>query len=215
MKMIRFILPVVFTLLASLASNSQNLIKKNLTASDRNAKVTAIYEHNANDHYASIKLFLYKDGTYKYTLSTFNSDVFSKGKWKKKLDTLVLSNNISKSNLPVKLTYSTDSTNLINGFKIGIVTNLKGDKMPDGLVAINDDSIMCAPSYGICDYSYTRIDSIRVIFENGLSSKWLTVADKEYRQITPVVQIDYLVSSLMVFDERKYFIHGGVLKPLE
>ena len=214
MKTIKFILIFSCYFLLGLQVKAQDLVMRKLTAKDKINKVHSAYEYNATDHYTVIKLCLYENGTFYYTLKGFNQDIFSKGKWVQKGNTLVLTNSIRNGDIPIKLSYSKDSSVLINGFKVGIVKNLKGEEMPDGLVAINSDSVKCAPSYGICDYGYSSIDSIKVIFENGLSSEWIKVSNKDYVQIIPVVQTNFLISSYMPFDSRKYQIQKTVLKPI-
>lgn len=214
MKSIKFLLAILCCFLASIQVKAQNLEMLELTDKDKENNVYRAYEFNAKDHFAVIKLWLYQDGNFYYTLNTFYQDVFSRGKWVQCGDILILTNSIQNGHLPVELSYSNDSSALINGFEVGIVKNLKGEEMPDGLVAINNDSIWCAPSYGICDYNYSSIDSIKIIFENGLKSEWIKVANKDYVQIIPIVQTNFLISSYMVFDTEKYLIQESILKPI-
>jgi hypothetical protein len=212
---IKFILIFFCYFLLNFQVKAQDLVMRKLTDEDKKNKVHKAYEYNATDHYAVIKLCLYQDGTFYYTLNTFNQAVFSKGKWVQKDDTLILANGIKKGHVPIKLSYSNDSSALINGFKVAIVKNLKGEEMPDGLVAINNDSNICLPSYGgMCRSDYTSIDSIKIVFENGLTSEWLKI-DNRYKQIIPVVQTNFLISSYMVFDNEKYLIQKTVLKPID
>lgn len=215
MKTIKVIFFFSYYCLLSFGVMGQDLAMRKLTDIDMKNKVYRAYEYNGTDHYAALKLTLYHDKTFYYTLKTFYQDVFSKGNWIQRGDTLILENSIKNGHVPIKLLYSNDSSNLINGFRVAIVRNLKGEEMPDGLVAINNDSNICLPSYGgVCRGEYTSIDSIKIVFENGLSSEWFEVGNCNCKEIIPVVQTHFLISSYMVFDKRKYLIRKSILKPI-
>lgn len=194
---------------------SQDLVLGKLTAKDKANKVKSVYEYHGTDHYSVLRLQLCQNGTFRHTLSSFNQDIFSEGNWIQKDDTLILINSIRIGEVPIELSYSMDTAALLDGFKVGIVRNLKGDEMPDGLVVINNDSVKCAPSYGMCTGTYSSIDSIKVVFENGLYSKWLKLVKRDFVRVIPVVQTDFLISAYMPFDDRKYLIRKSTLKPLD
>lgn len=216
MERLKFILICIGFFWVEAPAIAQNLVACKLTDEDRKNEVHSAYKYDASDHFTIIRLCLYRDGNFHYSLKTFNQNVFSEGIWTQKDDTLILINKIQKGHLPVKLAYSNDSTELINGFKVAIVENLKGEEMPDGLVAINVDSNICLPSYGgMCRMEYTSIDSIRIFFENGLSSEWLRIDNRSCKRIIPVVQSNFLISSYMVFNSRRYLIQKSVLVPVD
>jgi hypothetical protein len=104
---------------------------------------------------------------------------------------------------------------LLDNFKVGVVRNLKNQEMVDGMVAINNDSIMCAPSLAVCDYNYSSIDSIKIVFENGMYSKWLKVNVRDYKLIQPVVQTTFQISKYLVFDNVKYLVLKSSIKPVK
>lgn len=206
---------LLFFCLLTISANSQNLKQTSLTMTDKKKGIVSKYEYNATDSYSEIRLIFLKNANFEYTLRTFNQDVFSTGKWARKGNTLTLRSHLSTNNLPVKLVYKTDTSDLINGFKIGVVRNLNGKLMTDGLVNINNDSIQCVPLMSLCYPQLTTIDSIRIVFENGMSSKWIKIEKQDYLQVVPIVQTNFLISSYIVFDNRKYQILKSSLKPIE
>ena len=171
-----------------------------------------MYEYNATGHYLKINLTLYKNGHFKYELSAFNRNLFSEGKWGISKDTLTLNSDLKNGHIPIELKYINDSTKLINGFKIGVVQNKKGVDMDDALVAVNNDTIKCTPSYRLCDYEFKSIDSIRVYFENGLTASWIKVNKQPYTQITPVVLVDFTLDSYEILDNVKYLVKRKSIK---
>lgn len=140
--------------------------------------------------------------------------VLIKVKWRQNGNLLELKSIIPTNNVPVKLSFS-DTTQLLAGFRIGIVKNLKGEEMPDGLVAINHDSLLCAPSHALCDQDFKSIDSIKVVFENGFSSQWLHVNRKEIRKVTPVIQTTFLISSYVALDNKSYRVSKSGIVPID
>ncbi|HEY0057630.1 MAG TPA: hypothetical protein VGB56_00760 [Flavisolibacter sp.] len=131
-----------------------------------------------------------------------------------KKDTLSLRSFIRSDDVPVKLMYSNDTSGMIGGFKISIVQNTKGEHMTDGFVHINSDSVRCLPMMGNCLGDYSQIDSVKVVFENGLSSRWLRVERKDYQRIIPVAQVDFLISGYTALD-RQYKLSKSSLMLLQ
>ena len=193
---------------------AQDLTMRKLTTEDKSNKIIGKYEYNAKGHYGIIKLSLFSNGVFRYELALFNKDVFSEGKWIQKKDTLILNSTITNNHIPIKLIYSNDSSNLIDGFKIAIVRNLKGDYLRDGMVNINNDSIKCVPEGGFCTVKYETIDSLKIVFENGLYSNWIKVTGKKYASIIPIVQTKFLIASYEPLDNRKYLFLKSRLRPI-
>jgi hypothetical protein len=143
-------------------------------------------------------------------MKTFNKDVFSSGKWSKKNDILIIKSLIQKNSVPLKLVYSNDTSGMINNFKIAVVRNKKGELMTDGLLRINSDSVQCLPMAGFCVGNYASIDSVKVVFENGMSSQWLKIEDKKSNKIMPIVQTDFLISSYMPLNRRYKILKSSI-----
>jgi len=214
MHISKIVLTICFLILTNSLIFAQELMKNKCKEEDTKNNLLSSYEYNAADHYMVIKLLLYRDSTFQFTLSSFNRDLFSEGKWTEKDSSLILRSYLSRENIPVKLLYS-DSLNRINNFKIGVIKNLKGEEMPDALALINNKSIKCIPSYGICNNDFKSIDSIKIYFESGPSSKWLQIEKSKYSQIIPIVQVNFLISNYMFFEDRKFRILKSSLKPIE
>jgi hypothetical protein len=215
MKKINLLLAFFCFFFTNFYVTGQDLIRCKLTDREKKNKVAYSYVYNASEHYGVIKLSLYKSGLFYYTLSSFNRDVFSEGKWIRKKDTIILVSNIRNGHIPIKLNYSNDTSNLINKFRVGIVKNLKGEYLTDGLVNINNDSIKCVPEGGFCTAVYQSIDSIKVVFENGLSSGWVRVDNKDSWLILPIVQTNFLISAYVSLENRKYRVLKSSLKPID
>ena len=214
MTISKIILPVMFSFFVNSFAFAQELPKAELKEDDQKNNVLSFYEYEASDHYMIIRLWLYKDSNFYFTLSSFNRDVFSEGKWHQKDDTLTLNSSLEQDNIPVNLSY-TDSTNRKNNFKIGEIRNLKGKEMVDGLVAVNDRSNTCIPSYRICNNQLNSIDSIKIVFESGPSSKWLKISRQNYSQIIPVVQVNFMISNYQFFDNRKFRVLKSSVIPIQ
>lgn len=207
MKLFLFLM---FSLFASDSAQAQELLKKKRSAADKRARVAQRYEYDCKGSSCSVKLVLFKDHTFKYSLNSFTRNVFSSGRWVMRKDTLSLKSFIQSDDVPVKLMYSNDTSGMVNGFRISVVQNAKGEYMTDGFVHINSDSVRCLPMMGNCLGEYNQIDSVKVVFENGLSSRWIRVVRKDYQQIIPVAQVDFLISGYTALD-RQYKISKSSL----
>lgn len=207
----------IFLCLVTSRMAAQDFTLGKLTAKNKKERVRSVYNYVSPPHGRG-ELLLYQNGTfyYRHSVAMQNEDVFSRGTWFKKGDTLVLDNAIKIGQIPIQLSYSMDSSQLLDGFRVGVVKNLKGEEMPDGLVAINRDSNICLPSYGgMCREEYKSIDSIKVVFENGLSSGWLKIADRPFVLVTPIVQTNFLLSNYLVYDQKKFLFDKTSLKRLD
>ena len=214
MKILNSILILVFANLFVKNVEAQDLSICKLSDTDKKNNIIRKYEYTARDHYGIIKLSLFANSTFWYELSTFRRELFSEGIWIQKKDSLILNSYITNRHIPIKLIYSNDSSTLIGGFKIGIVRNLTGDYLKDGMININNDSIKCVPEGGFCTAAYASFDSIKVVFENGLYSDWIKVEEKKYAQIIPVIQTKFPLSSYQALDNQKYLVLKSSLRPI-
>jgi hypothetical protein len=203
------------TFLLSFAINvvAQDLTKQTLSQKEIEQKMTAWYAYEGGSHYTRIDLKLFKNGTFKYSLNKVSQ--FSEGTWKKKNGFLILNSSLSDNNVPIKLTYSNDTADMIRNFKVGAVRNLNGQVMKDGLININDDNTKCDPGLGICTGEYASIDSIKIYFENGMKSKWIRVEKKEFKKLIPVAEVPYVLSNYVTFTNFRYKILGNKLKQID
>lgn len=206
---------ILFFLLLTYAMNGvgQDLKKTRLSKTDILNGVKYKYEYNETGAYYHIQLLLFKNGIYKYVLGSFARTLFSEGKWAIKGGMLLLNSNISKNAVPASISYSSDTGRVVNGFKIAIVANRKGQLMTDAFVNINVDSVKCLPLAGACVGTYGTIDSLRLLFENGLSSKWMKVKDVPDKNIHITVEVDQLLSQYTAFDEFRCKMINDCLMP--
>lgn len=181
---------------------------------DEKGKACKIYSYSAPDHYQEVKLRLYTDGTFYYTLNTFNQNLFSEGKWIKKNTILLLNSTIQDGKVPIEINYDINENQVKDKFPVGVVKNSKGEEMPDGLVCINNDLIKCAPSYALCDFSFDQIDRIKVVFENGLTSAWIKIQNTGFKMITPIVKTQFLLRDYFQLINEKYIFTHKYIKNL-
>ena len=206
----KFTLTLLSIFLTTIIVFSQDLEKKVLSETDRKKGILYRYAYECSDSYCEITLTLYKDNNYKYEVKSFMRDVFSSGKWTKKNNILIINSFIQKNEVPVKLVYSNDTSGMIKNFPISIVKNKKNELLLDGLVRINNDSLQCLPMSGVCIGDYKSIDSLKIVFDNGLSSRWLKVENKNFKKIIPVVQTDLSISSYIPLKRRYKILKSSI-----
>jgi hypothetical protein len=205
----------ILFILSGLIVSSQELKKLKLTKADNVKGVFAKYEYISDDGYNGKTLILFKNRNYHYTRGGHDGGGgVNEGKWNQTGDVLELKSAILTNNVPIKLSFS-DTVQLLPNFRIGVVKNLKGEEMPDGLVALNTDSVLCAPSVALCNQNLISIDSIKVVFENGFSSQWIKVDKSEYKKLTPIVQSSVLISSYVDLAHKKYRVSKLGITPID
>ncbi len=188
---------------------TQDLKKAPLSKQDSIDNVIMRYEYLAKDESGGIILLLRKDHTYRYDLGTHLYQTMSEGIWWKSNNAILLKSFIQKDDIPVSIKYGNDGT-FADSFKVSIVKNIKGDFLP-AFVFINNDSVKCDPSLGFCDNEYTEIKRIKVVLENGLSSKWINIENSDEKIIITVMTEQPLLRYTVMCDE-KYTIKGDLLK---
>jgi hypothetical protein len=208
---------IVFTVLvfAINSTYSQYLKKVNLSNEEKKEGAVEKYEYSSVGSYGYVGLLLYKNGTYIYKSFSFAQNLYSDGKWHRVKSVIFLNSKIEKDNIPVKLIYCNSDTLKDKETKIKMVANLRGETFPDAFVNINNDSINCVPSMDTCFGSFNTIDRIKIVFENGYSSKWIKVVEKEYKRLQPIVQVDFNLSSYVTFKKKKYTFDKTTLKLIE
>jgi hypothetical protein len=70
------------------------------------------------------------------------------------------------------------------------------------------------PISGLCFGSYNTIDSVRLIFENGFTSKWMKVLNRPEKYIAIKVETDLEIESYASFDNFRYQIVGNELREI-
>jgi hypothetical protein len=209
---LKLFLLALLHLICAISTVAQDLKKIKLNKADVLNDVKYKYEYNSTDSYYHIQLLLFRNGIYKYVLDHFAQTLFSEGKWEIKSRTLLLNSNISKHAVPASISYCSDTGRIVNGFKFAIVTNRKGQLMTDAFVIINVDTVKCLPLAGACVGTYNTIDSVRLLFENGLSSKWMKVKNAPDKNICITAEVDHPLSQYTAFDEFRCRMINDSLK---
>ncbi|WP_346319534.1 hypothetical protein [Chitinophaga sp. YIM B06452] len=202
-------------IMPSIALCGQDLKMMKLTKSDIRENVRWRYEFTDKTGYYKETIFLYKNGRFKYFEHGCLFNFYSTGKWEISNSILVLNNDIKKEDVPASISYSNDTTDIFGLSIFGIVRNRKGESISSAFVNINTDSVRCLPAYELCDGSYKTIDSVRLIFENGFTSKWMKVLKRPEKYIFIKVETDLEIESYISFDNFKYRLARGLLKPIE
>lgn len=204
----------IFFLLSFSVISGQDLKKISLTKTEKKEGVLSKYIFEESGAYGQIILLLYGDGYFKYSIFSFNRQSLSFGKWKFEKGILLLNSGIKKENLPISISYSEDTSNRINGCRFNIIKNLSGKEVVDAFVLINNDTTRCLPSYSSCYGNYSSTDSIKVLLENGISSKWIKLkSNRVQQQIDISIDMDIMPSMYYVIDNRKYkMINNRLIK---
>ncbi|NSL85336.1 hypothetical protein ECE50_000735 [Chitinophaga sp. Mgbs1] len=155
-------------------------------------------------------MILNKNKTYFYSINTFAYHGISEGKWKLVDNLLTLESTYKRNNIPVEISYENESSS-IDSFDIAVVRNIKHELLTSAFVLVNNDSLKCLPSIGRCNGSLGIINRVKVLFENGISSKWIVVEEKKARlQLT--VLTDISIENYIIMNKQKFELNGKFLK---
>jgi hypothetical protein len=204
----------IFFLFIAPVCRCQELSLIKLTKEEENKSAKYHYQWESTDgHVAIIDLFLFGDQTYKYSISSNVYNAFSSGHWKIFKDTMTLTSNLQKDNLPIKVLYRQRDSNDFNVRKIAFLKDLNGTLVNYAFIYINNDSTSCDYGDLLCIGNYNSIDSIRVRLENhGIYSPWVRI--KPFNDLIQVIiQTTQNLRNYIVFDEEKYLIQKNKLRP--
>lgn len=182
---------------------SQNLVKAKVLKSDKMKGVLKQYKYHS-EYDGSINLYLYKNKTYKYTINSANYLAFSEGKWSINDGLIYLTSNIIDTAVEVQILNLSNENLSKTPFLIPV--NLKGDQFSEARIYVNNDSSYCFPFFDTCVGNYSLIERIKIEFGNGFRSKWMKLVFNEGNRIQLVVQTEYILSSYLRFNTRRYKI---------
>ncbi|SIO55569.1 hypothetical protein [Chitinophaga niabensis] len=203
---------ITILILNYLFLSGQSLKRKSLTKADKEHTVRWRYEYRSKEGFFGESLLLFKSGRYKYEAGGCLQGFFSEGRWAVVGNEMILNSDVKKNDVPVSVSYTNDTSDIVNAFKFGIVRNRKGDLMTDAFVIINNDSVKCLPMAGGCVGTYNRIDSVRLQFENGFTSRWMGIANND-KHVLIRAEVDIKIEGYKSFDNVKYRLHGKLLIP--
>ncbi|MBC9929053.1 hypothetical protein [Chitinophaga qingshengii] len=189
-------------LIGTLPALAQLLQRVPLIDAEREHNVILKFKDSTLDEFAGISITLYRNGTYDYLQYTCASKLRSEGKWKIKKKLLILESTLQQHNIPVKI--NNDSNNrFVDSCRIAIVKNLK-DELIRPIVHVNNDAIRCLPDLGLCGPVVEHIKRVKVVFQNGLSSKWIPVKKGTERIALTVQLTDTFIETYLVMHRRKF-----------
>jgi len=187
----------------------QTLRKVSLNKEDKDSSVFLEFIHRASHSYGIVSLVLKKDSTYFYSANTFTKHELSEGKWTIKRELLVLESSIQIDNVPAAISNETNGK-FVNNFDVAVVKNIKNELLTEAFVLINNDTIKCLPVIGQCNASFGKINRVKIVFENGMSSKWLNIMN-DTRKIQLTVLTDIPIRNYVVMHKRTFKLKGDYL----
>ena len=194
----------------SLSAVCQDLRRIPLTRDDSIQGVFLRYSYEASGSYGVVSLVLKKGKTYLYRKSSFSVEGVSEGKWELSNNLIKLKSTLQEDNIPVKINYGTKG-DFVDSLNIAVVKNIKNEPLTDAFVFVNSDTIKCLPLTGQCNGSFKTIKKVKVVFENGLSSKWICVKEGETKILLTVLS-DMPVRTYVVMNNMRFKIDGDFLK---
>jgi len=209
MKIFFIVATIIFF---STCGNCQTLKKERITKNDRMKGIYLKFNYSAKDSYGVVSLILKKDGTFSYGANTFATHEISEGKWYMSEGLLTLESTFQMNNILAEISYG-ENRKFVDSFDIAVVENIKHELLTDAFVVVNSDTIKCLPMIGMCNGLFERIDSVKVVFENGMSSEWIPVKFNE-RKIALTVLTDIPIRNYVVMNKRKFKLDGNYLRPL-
>jgi len=196
----KLVFTTIIITLITISANCQTLIRQQLTQEDSVAGVYRRYEHPQGESFVWATLLLKKDGTYRYRMGACVESYLSEGRWKRTGKTVALESFLQKDNIPAEICYEGNSTIKVDSNVIDVENSLQ-HLVFGAYVLVNGDSVKCLASMGLCNGSFTTIDSVKLQYENGMSSAWMKVQGK-HRKIGIRVLTDADIGKYLVFHEQ-------------
>ncbi|WP_212002735.1 hypothetical protein [Chitinophaga sp. HK235] len=196
-------------ILLSIQGDCQILNKEILTKNETQNGVFLKFSYSAKNSYGVVRLILKKNNTYYYSVNTCATHGVSEGKWRMFKDVLILESALQMDNIAAKISYD-ESGRFIDSFDIAVVKNVKNELLTEAFVLINNDSIKCLPMIGRYNGSFDRINRVKIVFENGMSSKWIVVK-KGTKKVLLTILTDAIIDNYIVLNKLKFKLRGDFL----
>ena len=196
----------------NLSVHGQDLKRVSLSKKEISS-VKAHYQWESTDgHFAIEDLWLLKNGTYEYKITSNLNNAFSDGVWNQSEDILTLTSELQKDNLPIKVSFHPKGNSDFDVKRIAFLRDLNDSVVWNAFVYINNDSTSCMDGDLTCRGEYTVINRIRVQYENyGISSQWVNIKPFEgLLQVT--IQSRKDLRNFIVFASKKYRLVNNRLK---
>ncbi|WP_143709037.1 hypothetical protein [[Flexibacter] sp. ATCC 35208] len=209
MKVLFIVAVIIFF---SICGNCQTLKKERITKNDRMKGISFKFNYSAKDSYGLVSLILKKDNTFYYSANTIGTHQISEGTWKLSEGILILESTFQMNNFPAEISNG-ENRKFVDSCDIAVVENVKHELLTDAFVVVNNDTIKCLPMIGMCKGEYEKIDSVKIAFENGMSSGWIPIKFNE-RKIALTVLTEIPIGNYVVMNKRRFKLDGNYLRQL-
>lgn len=209
MKVFLIVAAVIFF---SMCGNCQTLKKERITKNDRMQGISHKFYYSAKDSHGLVRLILKKDKTFSYSANTTGTHQISDGTWELSEGLLILESTFQMNNIPAEIS-SLEDRKFVDSCDIAVVENVNHELLTDAFVVVNNDAIKCLPMIGMCKGEYEKIDSVKIVFENGMSSGWMPIKFNE-RKIALTVLTDVPIRNYVVMNRIRFRWHGNYLRAL-
>lgn len=190
--------------------SGQTLKKEPITKSDRMKGIFLKFNYSDKDGYGGVSLMLKRDSTFSYGINTCATHEISEGKWKMSKDLLILESTFQMDNIPAEISYG-ENRKFVDSSVIAVVENVKHELLMEAFVLVNNDTIKCLPMVGMCNGLFEKIERVKIVFENGMSSAWIPVKVNE-RKIALTILTDVSIRNYIVMNKRKFKLDGNYLR---
>ena len=198
----------LFKLIAALSISlfvcSQDGNRQIKTSATGNDSLFAAFNHKSSDGYGWISIQLKYNKTFNYLSGTDVQQVFSHGTWEFKKDTLILSSDLDKNNLPLFL--KEFKTKKKDSLYIGWVKDLNNDVVKDATFFYNDTIETCMPVFDECSFYKGTVKRIKAVFSNNASSDWIAISDTSVTYIEPILGLNFSIDKYVFLSNKKFLL---------
>ncbi|WP_143087744.1 hypothetical protein [Chitinophaga sp. YR627] len=118
---------------------------------------------------------------------------------------------LQKNNIPVILS-AEEGRHFANGSVIALVENQEKKLLQDVIISVNEDSIKCLPAMEMYNEKIGKIHRVKVGFENGMSSEWISIPNGQQCIALTVLNNDD-ISNYFILDNQRFRWKGKYLIP--
>ncbi|MBO9202789.1 MULTISPECIES: hypothetical protein [Niastella] len=178
----------------------QKFEKKEISKEERSKGLILKFQAGYREKVENLKLF--SDSTFLYEVISMAERGFSKGNWVRRNGVLILSNPFKENNVPVIVNFTYDTSLRGVKFKMDDVKSSKGEIMSEAMICVNADSIKCIPLLMCNTDDIDSITKVKLVFGQGMSSKWIAAPTDPFNVISITVQSDFDLSSFLPFNRK-------------
>jgi hypothetical protein len=187
---------------------------KSFSQSDTNKIALEKYSYINQKIFGSLGLNLFSDHTFLYEVETDLQKWFSKGKWRKVKDTLIINDDLRSISIPISVEELEDKNEISSKIKFEMVQNLDSNFLHGARLCINGDTMnYCMPAFeDDCNYSIGAIRSIAVLLDpySVISSPHF-LKNLKANRILIRVHMHGNFKNYLNFGEKKYLIKNNRL----